>query len=147
MNPFPYTNSLVKKSRRELFFPLMSSVSNPNTNRIVCHLVKICFETIFWSSFYKISFANLQSILKRTFLLYKSSWNFEMQISMDKISFLIVEQFLWESDQIPEWNLTNCLWDDSIFYFNILPYLNSDASVLTIINTQGCGIPKHHNDF
>jgi len=64
---FPCRNSLVRKSRRELFFPLINSMSKSKAERIACHLANIYFETRFLTSFCKISFANLQYIRSKNF--------------------------------------------------------------------------------
>ena len=69
----------------------MNSISNSNTDKIACQRAKICFETMFWTSFCKTSFADLQSIRKRNFLLRRSPWNFDIDKTIAKISFLMVE--------------------------------------------------------
>ena len=88
---FSCKNSRERKSRREFESPFINSISKSKTDKIVCHLANICFETMFWTSFWKISFALLQSTWRRIFLLKTSSWNFWMHKTMAKISFLIVE--------------------------------------------------------
>ena len=88
---FPCRNSRDKKSRREFESPLINSISKSKTDKIACHLAKIYFETIFWTSFWRISFALLHSTRRRNFLLKTSSWNFWMHKAIAKISFLIVE--------------------------------------------------------
>ena len=44
---FPYKNSLIRKSGKELFSPLINSISKSNEETIACHLIKICLETKF----------------------------------------------------------------------------------------------------
>ena len=58
--------------------------------KIACHLAKICLEARFSTLLNKTSFALSQSTLTKKFLFKRSSWNFEMHKTIDKISFLIV---------------------------------------------------------
>ena len=58
-------NSRVRKLGIELFFYLIYSIWKLKLLKIVCHFVKICLEVIFLTSFYKINFANLQSIVNK----------------------------------------------------------------------------------
>ena len=58
--------------------------------KIACYLAKICLEARFSMSLNKTSFALLQLTLTKKFLFKRSSWNFEMHKTIDKISFLIV---------------------------------------------------------
>jgi len=51
----------------------MISILKSKQDKMLCHLAKICFETIFFTSFSKISFADLQSTLKTKILFIKSS--------------------------------------------------------------------------
>jgi len=104
---FSCRNSLVRKSGRELFTPLIDSISKSKADKIACHLAKICFETRFWTSFCKISFADLQSIRKRNFLINRSCWKFETHKTIAKISFSIVEYFCCGPCHKPEWKRTN----------------------------------------
>ena len=62
-------NSLVKKSSREFSFPLINSISKSKILKIACHLAKIYLDAIFWTSFCKISLADLQSIWSKDFNL------------------------------------------------------------------------------
>ena len=48
---FPCKNSRVRKSGRELFCPLMNSISKSKAYKIACHLAKICFDTKFLTPF------------------------------------------------------------------------------------------------
>ena len=68
----PCRNSLVKKSGIEFSLPFINSISKSKQDKRLCHQAKICFETIFFTSFSKTSFADLQSTLKRNFLFIKS---------------------------------------------------------------------------
>ena len=71
--------------------------------------------------------------------------DFEMHKTIAKISFLIVEYVCYGPCQRPEWNLTNYSCCDPILCFKMPPYPMSDASVSTIINASGWGMPKHGN--
>ena len=95
-------NSLVRKSWREFFSPLMCSISKSKHDNNACHLAKICFKTKFWTSFVKTLGAALQSVLIKNFLLNKSSWNFYKHKTIERISFLMVEYFCCDACQIPE---------------------------------------------
>ncbi|KAK2370425.1 hypothetical protein QL285_083476 [Trifolium repens] len=70
---FPCKNSLVRKSGREFFSPLICSISKSKHDNKACHLAKICLETKFLTSFCKTSFAALQSDLNKNFFENKSS--------------------------------------------------------------------------
>ena len=91
LNHFPWRNSRERKSGKELFSPLINSISKSKLLNKACHLAKICFETKFLTSFSKTLFAALQSILSKNFLQTKSSSNFVIHNTIDKSSFLIVE--------------------------------------------------------
>ena len=144
---FPCRNSLVKKSGRELSEPFINSISKSKADKIACHQANICLETKFWTSFCKTSFADLQSIRIRNFLRKRSSWNFEMHKTIAKISYFIIQYFCCRPFQGPEWKRTNCSFWDSIFCLRIYPYPISDASVSTIMNACGLGIPRHGNSL
>ena len=83
-------NSWVKKSEILFWVPSMNSISKSKTKRMACRHAKICFNKMFWTSFSRTCFANLQSILIKNFWFSKSFWDFEMHSTIDKISFLIV---------------------------------------------------------
>jgi hypothetical protein len=65
-------------------------MSKSKTLKIAFHLAKICLEARFSTSLNKTSFALLQSTWTKKILFKRSSWNFEMHKTIDKISFLIV---------------------------------------------------------
>src|ERR1044072_9602174 len=69
---FPYKNSLVRKSGKGLFSPLIWTISNSKHDNNACHLAKICLETRFSTSFFKTLGAALQSVLIKNALLNKS---------------------------------------------------------------------------
>ena len=131
-------NSRVRKSGKELLEPLRNSISKSKTERMACHLSKICLDAIFWTSFSRINLADWQSMRRRNFLFKRSSWNLEMHWTMESISFLIVEYDFWGPSQMPEWNLTNYSCDECMnLCFSMPPYPILDASVSTIMNAWG----------
>jgi hypothetical protein len=60
-------NSQVRKSGIKFSNPLIYSISKSKALKIACHLAKICFDAMFSTSFFRIYFADLQSILRRNF--------------------------------------------------------------------------------
>ena len=80
-------NSQVRKSGILFWVPSMNSISKSKTERMACHRAKICFDAMFWTSFSKTCFADLQSTLIKNFWFKRSLWNFEMHSTIDKISF------------------------------------------------------------
>ena len=69
---FPYKNSRERKSGKTFEERFINSISKSKTDKMACYLAKICFQTRFRTSFCNISFALLQSTLKRNFLLKTS---------------------------------------------------------------------------
>lgn len=64
-----WRNFLVWKSSNEFSSLLINSISNMKILKIPWHLKKIYFEAILWTSFCKISFADLQSIINKKNLI------------------------------------------------------------------------------
>lgn len=84
-------NSQVRKSGRIFVEPFINSISNSKTESKAYQRAKICFEAKFFTSFWSISLANLQSMGKRNFWFKTSAWNFCMHKTMANTSFFTVE--------------------------------------------------------
>ena len=139
---FLFKNSLVRKSGKELEEHLIKSILKFKTLKIACHLEKICLEARFLTSFYKISFVDLQSIQIVKVWFNKSLWNLEIHKTIAKICFLIVKWFCWVGFQCLKVEVTifSLL---SFTYLRMPPYPILEAFVYIIFGVKGSKICKH----
>ena len=64
---FPCKNSRERKSGKTFEDPLINSISKSKTDKIACHLAKICFETKFEHLFAKFLLHFYNQFLKEIF--------------------------------------------------------------------------------